>query len=913
VKDVPTAAGVENGYPMQLYRWLRTFPSRLRSVLRPQAADRDLDDELRYHLDLKTQENVARGMTPQEAQRQARIALGGVEQVKEQIRAGRTGAWLGTLAQDVRFGLRMLGKNPGFTAVAVLTLALGIGANTAMFSIVDAWLLRPLPLKNPQQLVSVWRTRSQAPRQPAYFDLYHDYRYWSDHNTSFQSLAAVFQWEYTLVGRGEPEEIHGAAVSWNFFQTIGATPQIGRLFKAEDVQSAPACIISHDLWKERFHLATDVVGQSLELNRKQYLVVGVLPAGFSLRVLDRPYETAVWTVITVNEKRYSANSPSPVAVIGRLSPGATVSRAESELSGLQIRLNRQFTDEPENSGVLVANLQEDNTRTIRSSLWLLFGAVGLLMMIACVNAGSLILGRNAQRSKEFAVRVALGCGAGRLFAQLTAEITTIFAFGGLVGLAIAFGLLRMFTAWSPFGILPAGGLSLNSIVLACTALAVGLTALLFGSLPALHALHVRDLHVLRSGAWSTASRAQLRSRSIFVTTEISLSVVLLVGAGLLISTFIRIDSEPLGFQTRDVFVGDVALPRAVYPTRADQARLSTQVLQKVRALPGIQAAGAALSWPFNVEGLTSLETEKQQGLPFDQLPRAATFEVSPGYFDALRVPLLRGRVFGEEDRANSAPVAVINDEMASKYFGAENPIGRHIRLRYSDQLTPSEPWLTIVGIVGDTRSIRYNHVQWDRYPAVYTSFFQHSAEFVTDIADTQKVYIYIRGPHSIDASMISAAVHSIDPTLPLGELQITGEIVSALRAQPRVRATLIGILGTLTLLLAAIGVAGVIGQMVEHRRHDIGIRVALGAQPRDVMRLVVGEGARLALFGIVLGLICAWAAARLMTAFLYGVKPVDPLTFVGVSLILLGVALAAAYIPARRAMRVDPMVALRHE
>ncbi len=600
---------------------------------------------------------------------------------------------MNSLIQDLQYGLRMLLKSPGFAVLAVITLALGIGANTAMFSMVNAWLLRPLPLKNPQELVGVWRTRAQAPRQPAFFNLYHDYVVWTSHNRSFQSLAATFEQSYAVTGAAEePEQIHGAVASWNLFQTVGATAAVGRLFAAEDAHGEQACVISHALWVARFHATSDIVGRTIELNRKPYRVLGVLPANFSLRVLDRPFETDALTVITDNDLRYSATQSSPVAVIGRLKRGASAAQAEADLSALQAQLNRQFSDEPADSGVLVETLQHDNTRTIRSSLLLLFGAVSVLLLIACVNTGSLILGRNAQRAKEFAVRVALGCSTKRLLQQLTAETLTIFVFGGLGGLLLAFGLLRLFAAWSPFGVLPAGGFSLDRTVLAGTAAIVCVTALAFGSLPALRALKALEQDALRAaGPRLSSSREHLRLRNLLVATEISLSVVLLVGAGLLMSTFLKIGSEPLGFQTRDVFVADVALPRATYRTSADEIHFCDRLLQRLREAGGIRGAGAALSWPFNVDGLTPLETEREQGVPLEQLPRAATFKVSPGYFDALGVPLFHGRTFNESDRTDSLQVAVINEEMAREYFAGQDAIGKRIRYRYIDQKAPVEP------------------------------------------------------------------------------------------------------------------------------------------------------------------------------------------------------------------------------
>jgi predicted permease len=343
-----------------------------------------------------------------------------------------------SLLQDFRYALRMLLKSPVFSTISVFTLALGIGANTAMFSIVNAWLLRPLPLKDPQRLVSIWRTRRENPRQPAFFNLYHNYLIWEATNRSFESLAATFEQSYSLTGAGEPQALHGAVATWNLFQTVGAKPAMGRLFGADDVRGEPVCIVNQTLWKEQFHSSPDTVGRSIALNGKLYRVLGVLPADFSLRFLDRPFETAVWTLISSDDKNYNANSPAAVSVVGRLKPGVTVALSQAEMSSLQRELNRRFRDEPEGSDVLVVNLQDDNNRTVRSSLLLLFGAVLVLLVIACVNTGSLILGRNAQRSREFAVRVALGSRTGRLLQQLTVEILLLFVLGGVSGTLISF-------------------------------------------------------------------------------------------------------------------------------------------------------------------------------------------------------------------------------------------------------------------------------------------------------------------------------------------------------------------------------------------------------------------------------------------------------------------------------------------
>ena len=819
-----------------------------------------------------------------------------------------------SLRQDIRYALRMLRKAPAFSLICVITLALGIGANTAMFSIVNAWLLRPLPLKDPQRLVSIWRTQHGNPHQPAFFDLYHDYLIAAAENHSFESLAAMFEQSYALTGAGEPRQVYGSVATWNLFQTVGAVPESGRVFVAADANGEPACVISHALWAKQFHSDPHLIGRGIILNRKLYRVVGILPANFSLRALDRPFETAVWTVITADDKNYAPRSAAAVAVIGRLKPGVGIEQAQAEMSALQSELNRRFSDEPEGSGVLVVNLQQDNTRTVRSSLLLLLGAVLVLLVIACVNTGSLILGRNAQRAREFAVRAALGSGVRRMLQQLTVEVLVLFVIGGLAGVALAFALARVFVAWNPFSVLPPGGVSPDFRVLATTAAVVCATALLFGSLPALRALRVREQDALcTSTSTITAARSQLRSRFLFVAAEISLSVMLLVGAGLLISTFLKIDSEPLGFDTHDVFVTSVAIPYPDYPKAEDRSRFGRQLLLQLRDIPSIRAAGIALTWPFNVNGLAHIEIEGKNSVPASQLPQAADFTVSDGYFDALGIPLLRGRSFSEHDTSESQPVALISDEMAQRYFSGEDPLGKRIRIRYLDERKPTNPWLTIVGVVGATRSLRYNQIQWDQYPSIYTSMFQPRPESGVRNSSALAVFMYLQATHAIDPRVVTGAVHRVDPNLPLGDFRSTGEIVSSLRSQPRVRAMLLGSFGILTLLLAAIGIGGVMGQMVEQRRRELGIRIALGAEQSDIRRLILRRCLILTMGGIAAGIAGAVAITRVLKSFLYGISGADPVIFAAVVALLCAIGLLAAYIPARRAASIDPMLTLRCE
>ena len=830
------------------------------------------------------------------------------------MRAQSVGEWRNrweSLLQDLRYTLRELRQSPAVTIAIVLVLALGMGANTAIFSLLNAWLLRPLPLKDPQRLVAVWRSNLEAPRDPAYFNLYHDYVEWAKANRTMTSLAATFDEPYVLTGAGDPEELHGADATWNLFETVGATAEIGRLFVADDYNREPSCVISHALWVAHFHQEREIVGRSITLNGELYRVVGVLPSGFSLRVLDRAFDDAVWVLITANDARHKATSPTPVAVIGRLKPGATPEQAEADLSGLQRELSRRFNDDPPNSGVLVTGLQQDNARTVRSSLLLLLGGVGVLLIIACVNAGSLIVGRNSRRQTEFAVRVALGCSVPRLLQQLTTEVLVVFGLGGALGLLVAFGCIRAFVAANPFGVLPPGGLAIDGTVLSVTTATVLATALIFGSLPALRAAWTSDPDALRS-VRATAGHGHLRSRTLFVGIEFALSVVLLIGAGLLIKTFSRIASEGLGFHTGDVFVAPVTLPYRTYGGVSAEVRFSEGALERLRMLPSVRAAGVARAWPFQVNGLTHIENERSRDTAVEQMPDAVRFEAGPGYFDALGVPLLRGRPIDDRDRPGSTPVAVINDEMALRMFPGEDPIGRYVRIRYLHEKEPSEPWVTIVGVVGTTSSVRYNHIDWNRYPAIYLSDYQQKDQNVSQPFGSRTVYFYLRGGSS-SVQSITASIHAIDPSLAVGEVRTVDSVVTELRAQPRLRAGLTASFALLTLLLAATGVYGVMTQMVEQRRREIGIRMALGALRADIVALVLRRTLLLTSLGLMTGIAAAMLLSRVVRTFLYDTSAFDPSVFGGAAAVLGGVALLASCLPAVRAVRTDPSVTLRSE
>jgi predicted permease len=692
---------------------------------------------------------------------------------------------------------------------------------------------------------------------------------------------------------------------------VGATAEIGRVFTADDYNGEPSCVISHGLWVAHFHQQRDIVGRSITLNGELYRVLGVLPPNFSLRMLDRPFDDAVWVLITANDARHKATSATPVAVIGRVKPGETAKQAEADLSGLQRELSRRFTDYPPSFGVLVTGLQQDNTRTVRSSLLLLLVGVGVLLIMACVNAGSLIVGRNAPRQAEFAVRAALGCSVRRLLQQLTTEVLVLFVLGGALGLVIAFGCVRAFVTANPFGVLPPSGIGIDGTVLGVTAGLVLATALVFGSLPALRAARESDADALRSGR-ATAGRAHLRSRTLFVGTEFALSVVLLIGAGLLIKTFSHIASEPLGFHTRDVVVAPVTLPYRSYGNVSAEMRFSETALERLRRMPSVRAAGVARAWPFQVNGLNPIETEKDKNRSVEQMPQAVRFVVGPGYFEALGVPVLRGRTIDDHDRQGSPPVAVINDEMARRAFPGEDPIGKYIRLRYIEEKEPSEPWVAIVGVVGTTSSVRYNHIDWNCYPAVYIADYQQKDQNTSEPFASRTLYFYLQGT-SLGSASIATSIHAVDPNLAVGEVRGADDVVAELRSQPRLRAEMTGSFALLTVLLAATGVYGVMTQMVEQRRREIGIRIALGAIGQNIISLVLRRTLLVTSLGLSAGIVGAVLLSRVVRTFLYGTSALDAGVFAGAVAVLACAALLASFVPAVRALRIDPNQTLRSE
>jgi predicted permease len=878
--------------------------------------DREIDTEIKSHLQMRTEDNIASGMPPDQARRDALLRFGNPTVTNERVAASDAALTLESLFADVRYALRQLVRNRGFAVIAVLTLALGIGATTGIFSILNAWIIQPLPLKDPQQLVIFWRAAAASPNEPAYYFSWRDYLYFRERSHAFQSLGASFERGYALTGSGEPQSLHGGIAGRTLFATLGVTAFRGRTFLPDDDTGPPVAVISHALWTQRFHQSLAVLGETLTLNDKPFKVVGILPSGFSYRVLDSPHDVDVWTLIQAGDPEYKLDSVAGVAIVGRLAQGATLNHARSEITLLQQENDRHYPDIPK-STALLDGLQQDNTRTVRSSLVVLGGAVGLLLLIACTNTASLIVGRNIQREKEFAIRAALGSSVRRLLVQLLVENLVLYGISGALGLLIAFGSVRGFIAWNPFGALPAQPVTVSLPVLAVAALLTVLFGLIFGAYPASRSARLNVNQALRSSSsGASAAAGKLRSRSIIVLTQIALSVILLIAASLMLTTFLRLNAQPLGFNPADTHVIQLSLPHKRYGSDTQLTQFADRLSEQLRGLPGVDSTGMTYFLRLSDAGTEPFQMESRGDLTEEHLPQAVPITVGPGYFRAMGIATVRGRDFADSDVQATRPVALINEEAVQRYFGGKNPIGEHLRIgEPKDQETQKNPWLEVVGVVASMKSTRYNQIAWEARPEIYTDYRQQQIHQYFENSDYTTMFLVVRTRPGVALgdAIIQKTIWSDDPNLPVGAIKSLGEMVAGLQTQPRIRARMLSVFAGVTLLLAAIGIYGVMAQSVAQRYREIGIRMALGADRQNVLVLVLKQGITLTLSGVFLGTVLGLIAVRFMKSLLYGVTSTNPETYVGVVAVVSFVALVASVLPARRAASIDPVRSLRTE
>ncbi len=884
-------------------RLFGTIGLRLRSMFRRRAAEGELDDELRFHLERTMEQNVARGLSPEEARRQALLDVGGPEQVKEACREARPWRWLEDTWRDVRYGARMLHKSPGFTIVAIVTLALGIGVNLGTLGILNAWLLEPLPFPHSNRIVIAYLENPKRPGEPGAFDQYRDLLAWRRASRQFSSISGAFWHSYILEGAESAQSLLGMKVTRSFFVTFGVQPELGRMFLRSDLHGPPAVVLSDSLWREDFGGSANLLGKAVTLSGKAYIVVGVMPRSFDFRISNQPKGAQLWTLIQPGTPGYGPNSRSPIAVVGRLRRGVTPTGAQAELSVIFRHVEGASPDALRHFRVSVTSLQDFDTRSVRSSLLLGEAAVAFLLLLACANLAGLLLARAAQREKEMAVRLALGSSRRRLIRQLLAENAIVAILGAGAGVLVAEACFRLFRAANPWGTLPPQPIGLDGPLLAVVAVLAVLAAALVSLPYALRASRTNLADGLRAGSRSSSAGPRAaKGRRALVVGEIAVAVVLVSGAALLTQTVLRLLRQPLGFTTKHVTVLILSIPNSLVATAVKREDFYGRLTPALRTLLGIKTVGIS-NCSMLFCGETSLETGVGSSSGNSGVAHAAEQIISPGYFASLRIPLLRGRPFTRFDDGAAMPVAILN-RSAARMLEMKDPIGWRV------QLGKSGPWRTVVGISGDTGSINYGALGWETQPRVYIPLAQAVSAVSNPVG--AELFVTLRGRGNWTDGELRRAVASVGDQVPISVHSLQQIIAEQFR-QPESRAVFLAGFGFMGLLLAALGVYGVIAQTVNRQTHEIGIRVALGAQRTDVLRLVISQGAKLVFIGLAVGIAGALALTRLITNLLYGVSPSDPATFAGVAAVLTIVALTACYIPARRAMRVDPNVALRHE
>ena len=889
-------------------RGLNLVRARLRGLLRREAVLQEIDEELRSHVEMETHANIERGMTPDEARLAALRSFGNLGRARELVYEVRGGGMLEALWQDLRYGVRMLLKHPGFTFIAVLTLALGIGVNTALFSVVNAVLLRPLPYAEPGRLAQLYEANAQQGYDRFAFSLanFVDHR---DQQTGFEQMAAYFRRDANLTGAGEPERVQVAVVSASFFPLLRVQPLLGRGFLTEEGTPGKhrVAVLSYGLWQRRFGADPGILNQPVTLSGNVFTVVGVLPAHFQFPdpfgnnpLSDAAPKVDLLTPLAYDPKVLGDRGSHFLQVLARLRPGVELAQAQTELRAIAGRLEEQYPDRNKGWTVNVFALQDEVVRTVRPALLLLLAAVAFVLLIACANVSNLLLARAAARQKEMALRLALGAPRARLLRQLLTESLLLALAGGAAGLALAYWAMRAFISFSPANVPRTDEIRLDGTALLFTFGTTLLTSVAFGLLPALQASKPDVNTTLKEGGRQAGSRAgRPRTRRLLVVAEVALSLLLLIGAGLMIRTFISFQRVNPGFRTDNLLTMKLALPFAKYPEPQQQVAFYQQVIERVRALPGVQGVGAVSDLPLAEGGFFAFIIEGRASASAQDDPSAVWRAINPDYFRTMGMRLRRGREFTEHDQPGAVEVIVINETMAASFWPGEDPIGKRIQIY---DLQPM-PWREIVGVVNDTKEAGLNA---PTRPEIYVPFSQRPRAAMTLIAHTAA------GPEQL-ADAMRAAVRAVDPEQPVYRVSTMEQFFSAHVATPRATMFLMGALAVAALILAAVGIYGVMAYAVTQQTHEIGIRMALGATQRNVLRLVVGQGITLTLIGEVIGLAGAFALTRLMTSLLFGVSATDPATFTVIALLLTGVALLACYIPARRATKVDPLVALRYE
>jgi putative ABC transport system permease protein len=886
------------------------------ALFRPRASEQDLSDELAFHIERQTAENVKAGMAPAEARRAAMIEFGGVESMKEECRETRKTNWLHDLAQDLRYAWRVLRNSPGFTVIAVLTLALGIGANTAIFSVVNATLLKPLPFRQPEKVVALWQTESAPGSYPLTGEDYFD---WKAHNKGFADMA-LYSWPQSAnLSTGEtPEGVTMIGIEANFFGLLGVQPQVGRTFASgEDKKGANhVAILSNAFWKSRFGGSRDIVNQTVSLNGEPYTIVGVMPAWYRL-----PADAQVWTPLDMSVETLGKRGSHSWRAIGRVRDDVTIAQARADLRALAESYEKEFPNTNRNVNAIVTPMRQELVGDFSSQILVLFGAVGLVLLIACANVANLLLARATGRKREIAVRAALGAGKWRLVRQLLTESVLLSLAGGVFGVAIAFGGVAAMRALLADTVPQPNPLVVDVAPLAFTFLICIGVGVVFGLAPTLESIGVSSLEALKSRGVmnSGGSHKGHRLRSVLVAGEIALSLALLAGAGLLLRTFSHLKMTDVGVRGEHVLTAVVRLPEKQYAKFDQGLEFYGQLEEKLKTSPGIEAAAITSKLPLRGGNNGYVKIPGQQEADMTG-PLVEWSAISADYFHVMSIPLIEGRTLSPEDFEVTAKllreIAPVKDDKEQEKLAAKYVIPSVINQTMAKTFWPNQSAIgkifenfvkfRVVGVVGDVKQQRLRDAAMpEGYVALPWNMVNPSIPFIAVVRTAG-------APESATATM-REAVKSLNPNLALFEVQSMSKIVADSMQDTSYEAVLLGTMAGLALLLASVGTYGVMSYVVGQRTNEIGIRMALGAQPVEIMGMILRQVLSLVFAGIAVGLVAAIGGAHAMKSLLVGVAPFDLWTYVGVSVLLAGVAIVACWVPVRRAMRVDPVLALRYE
>jgi putative ABC transport system permease protein len=889
---------------------------RLHSLRLSPAREDEIADELSQHLEDQYEQALSRGATEEEAREavltefnQADVlarSLKGVErrvpQNPIQMGTERKRNMFADLTQDVRYGMRMLLKNPAFTAIAVLALALGIGANSAIFSVVNTLLLRPLPYGNPAQLVVIWENATHlgfpknTPSPANFLD-------WQKQATLFEGMGAFAERSFNLTGLGEPERLDGRRVSANLFDLLGVKPVLGRNFVPdEDKPGTKVALLNETLWKRRFGSDPGVIGRSVSLNGEPYTVVGVLPSSVRLPAFGN-WRDQVWVPLAFPAEEAAARGSHFLEIIGRMKPGVTLAQARAEMETIAARLAQQYPEHNTRIGAVVNPLHEEIVGDMKPALLILLGAVAFVLLIACANVANLLLARAAARQKEIALRLALGADRARLTKQLLVESVMLSMLGGVVGLALAYAGLRVLTRFIPADVAHAEMISIDGKVLVFTLLVALVTGLVFGLAPASQAAHFNLNDTLKEGGRdSGAGPRGKRLRSALVIAEVAVSFILLIGAGLLINSFMHLRNLDPGFRADHLLALQIDLSETKYPDNARRVAFFDEVVRRVQVLPGVKSVAIAGNLPFTYNGDSGpIGVEGIPDPPPDQHPDVIYRAIGPGYFSTMGIPLVRGRDFTEQDNLDTDMKVIVSEKTVRQYWPNTDPIGKRLKV---GSTTADGPWRTVIGVVKD---VRQNDFIAEPKMQMYFTYRQ-----LRSLMPNALIVRTAVDPLSL-ATSVRNAIWAVDKDQTVANVDSMEHIVAGAVARQRFSMLLLAIFAGVALILAAVGIYGVMSYSVAQQTREIGIRMALGAQRSDVLKMTVKQGLRLVGVGLVVGLVAAFILTRVMASLLFGVSATDPITFLTISLILMGVALVASYVPALRATRVDPMVALHYQ